>query len=210
MSIPITLAELIEKALAAMEAHPEGRLNRGYRQAIWAQFGPRLDPEIPESKLAHRKRTFLALQAVKHGLGLWRDIYPGDPTPEQIADQVAKILAGTLQFEAETGLAMYDEYWSYFDNKTSEDPAAAGSPQISIGYGAALCFYVALIDENFEPDQLELELEDAEDPYEMDVAQLVANAWASGGPGGPDFERLKRMEFWRWWLTEAVGQAWNQ
>jgi hypothetical protein len=209
MSIPFALADVIEKALIAVENNPDGNLNLGYRQAIWAKFGARLDLDVPESKLAHKKRTILAIQAVKRSLFLWEEKYPEDKTPYQIIDQIEKVLQGIIAFDTEEGLTQYDEFWCYFDNKSSGDPAAAESFQISIGYAAALCFYVAFIDENFDENYIDVNLEDAEDPYEMDVAQIVSIAYADGGVGDPNSNKLKRKEFWQWWLTEAVPQAWN-
>jgi hypothetical protein len=210
MNIPFTLTDIIEKALLAIEDNPVGNLNLGYRQAIWAEFGPRLNPKASDSKLAHKKRVFLALQTIKHSLSLWEEKYTEDRMPYQIIDHIEKILQGTLVLENEEGLELYNHYWGYFDSKLSENPGNATSSQISIGYAAALCFYVAFFDEDFDANYIDDNLEDAEDPYEMDVAQIVAIAYADGGTGDPDSNKEKRKEFWHWWLNEAVLQAWNK
>ena len=43
MSIPPSPYSIVVEALAAVRDHPQHDLSLAYRQAVWAEFGPRID-----------------------------------------------------------------------------------------------------------------------------------------------------------------------
>ena len=46
------------------------------------------------------------------------------------------------------------------------------------------------------------------DPWSTDAALCAALAYA-GGPWEPRSDPARRLEFWEWWLADAIPRAWN-
>jgi len=206
MIIPYSLRRVIKDALNVVEHHPEHDLPLGYRHAIYAKLGPRL--EVSRNNAGHKRRTVLAFLTVQHVLPLWEKARPHDDTPHQILAKVEQVMssweAGSLDLQSVQREA--GEFWTYMDNVALE---SSGKDVVEVGYAAVEALHTAVADEEFDPSAIDYNLTDEDvDAYEHDAAFAATVNYAGGATWEPDSDATKRREFWSWWLTSAIPAAW--
>jgi hypothetical protein len=206
MTLPAGLRQIIDQALLAVRRDPNHDLQLGYRQAIWAAFGPKVGDGGTGGEVGHRRRTRLAILAGQHVIPIWRSAFPGDTTAEQSLAESENVLKGKMNQEA--ALRHYDQFWSYLDGLAHKTTDMA----ITVGYAAVQALGVAIQDEIFDSDKINYDTMNIEDMESIDAAYFAASAYA----GGPAWETVagrsgdsgRREQFWVWWLTEAAQAAW--
>ena len=207
MSIPIILQQKIEKARADLQEDSQFDLNLGYRQAIWAAFD--FNGEITSIKLGHKRRTMLAIITATRVLDVWENIWWQDDTPHCLLGAARLTIAQKL--EHTQARAYRNEIWTKLENMASEPNHQGFDRQkaIAVGLSAISALSTALDDEAFDRERIDEDLTDADiDAYENDSSFWAAIAYA-GATWDADGDRNKRGEFWQWWLTEAVTNAWR-
>ncbi|RUT04272.1 hypothetical protein DSM106972_045000 [Dulcicalothrix desertica PCC 7102] len=198
MDIPSKLQELILSALSSVRVHPSHDLNLGYRHAIWAAFG--------DDEYGHRRRAMLALKTVRHVLPIWNKKFPYDDRPGYILNLAEKTLAGTISVEVAENES--ERLW-----REMQQLGYGGHGMVfTVGCAAVAALDTAIDDETFDPDDIDFNLTDNEDTEGNDSSFFAACAYADGavwktvsGEQNP----IKRLEFWNWWLTQAVPAAWS-
>ncbi len=193
------LTEIQEQALAAVEADPNGHLRLGLREMIWAEFGPRATSDSYLS-VPHRQRIELAVAGVRRVLPLWKQTYPDSDIPSVALSAIDAITHG-----GEIGDASdtFDELWEAVMDLALERPF----PEVAVGFAAVQALSTAMYDQFFDPDDLEADREDGDDPESFDSAYYAAVAAAHGRPEDSGSDPQRRFEFWKWWLTDAVETA---
>ncbi|HSL54833.1 MAG TPA: Imm5 family immunity protein [Pyrinomonadaceae bacterium] len=190
------LTEIQEQALAAVEADPNGHLRLGLREMIWAEFGPRATSDNYLSA-AHRQRIALAVAGVRHVLPLWQERYPDSDIPTMALSAIEAITQGGDASDT------FDELWEAVMDLSLERPF----PEIAVGFAAVQALRTAMYDEFFDADDLDPGREDGDDPESFDSAYYAAIAAAHGQPADPESDSRLRLEFWKWWLTDAIDSA---
>lgn len=193
------LSETQELALRAVEADPNKHLSLGWRQKIWADFGPRATPGNYLS-VPHRQRIELAVAGVRHVLPLWQQRYPDSDIPEDALSIVEAIVEGGGEVDASEA---FDALWGAVVHLSVERPF----PEVAVGFAAVQTVSTAMYDESFDPDDLDPELEDGDDPESFDAAYYASIAAAHGQPADPGSDAQLRLEFWKWWLNDAIAAA---
>ncbi|BAZ15341.1 hypothetical protein NIES4071_72130 [Calothrix sp. NIES-4071] len=196
MAIPSELQNLIQEANKSLSSHPQHDLNLGYRHAIWVVFGD----------TGHLRRTVLALSTVRHVLPIWNRRFPNDDRPQQILNLAEKVISGDVSkafAEKES-----QKFWREMQQLGYEDSGMA----FTVGCAAVASLDTAIVDENFDLDEIDFNLTDNRDIEGNDAAFFAACAYANGavwetvsGRG----DSAKRLEFWSWWLNVAVPNAWK-
>jgi len=201
--MPVTLRRITKDALVAVRRHPKHDLNLGYRCAIWAALG--LSTSKAMNKSGHKRRTILAMLTVKRVLPIWDRAFPNDKTPHRILNKVEQILKGTANVQI--AARDVDRYWTFMDNLAYKTD---NNKSVMVGYSAVKALTTALWDIQFDFKNVDYNLTDADiDPYDNDAAFAAAIAYANGSIWEPKADASKRQEFWEWWLTEAVSEAWH-
>lgn len=212
MTIPVKLQQFINEALTAVRTHPQHDLNLGYRQAIWAMLEPRANTYLARNSLniktaGHRRRSCLAILAIRNVLPIWKQEFPNDKMPEHILSEAQKVI--NRLGSAGAALKGFDDYWEYAEEVASHSKSMA----IAVGYGAALALLTAIDDENFSPDEINVHLTDSQEFDCNDASFFAAVAYANGPcwdiVANPKPDSAKRRQFWEWWLTKAVPAAWQ-
>ena len=180
------LSENQKLALKAVESDPNKHLRLGWRQKIWAD-------------LDRRQRIALAVIGVRHVLPLWQQRYPDSDIPDVALSTIDAIVQGGEVDASDT----FDELWEAVVHLSVEQPF----PEVAVGFAAVQALSTAMYDESFDPDDLDTEREDGDDPESFDSAYYAAVAAAHGQPADPKSNAELRLKFWRWWLTEAVEQS---
>lgn len=210
--LPDNLIKTIQEAQRAVEIHPWHDLNLGYRQMIWNLFGSytrRKPGPYPLTIQLHKsqglqRRTRLAILSVQRVLSAWENsgIISSYP-PRQILFDAEQVLAGqidqTLPLEK---LRHYSaiEIWYGIELRKPE-------AMVSEVYAAAVA---ALFDETFDPLSIDTEFLDVDIGFEKwDASIHAANVYSGGVLWYDTCDYEKRLEFWQWWLSEAVPEAWQ-
>lgn len=193
------LDKIIEKALTAVRSHPRYDLELGYRQAIWAALETPPDNINQVKDVGRKRRLFLAILSAKHVLPLWEKIRPDDDLPHRCLAQAERNLS-------EKTKSLQDDYMTaaqIIDDLEYE-------PVIAAGYSTIKTLSTALWDERFDPTSIDYTLTNEDlDPDYTDSALFASYAYANGSVWEEDSNDKKRLEFWEWWLTEAVPKAWQ-
>lgn len=210
MSIPTALHQTIEDAVNALCCHPQHDLNLGYRQAIWAVFGPRIDVSQMGTNSGYKRRVILSILTARHVLPIWEGVWPDDDTPYRLLKNAEQVLKGT--FDVKMAQDYRDEVWTKLENLASKPDRQSLEYQkpISAGFSAINALCTALQDEEFDSANINCDLTDTDvDAYDNDSSFWAAAAYANGGIWEPKSDAVKRREFWDWWLTKAVPSAWQ-
>ncbi len=188
------LSETQEQAVKAVETDPNGQLQLGLREMVWAEFGPRATPDNYLTA-PHRQRIELAVAGVRRVLPLWETKYPGNDIPTVALSTIEAIVNSGVD-ASDT----FDELWQAVVHLAGEQPF----PEVAVGFAAVQALSVAMYDEFFDADDLDPEREDSDDPESQDSAYYAAVAAADGVPAAPDSDIEARREFWKWWLSKAM------
>lgn len=211
MTLPRTLQILIAEALESVRRHPQHDLTLGYRQAIWAAFGPALDTYqtygSEAALVGHQRRVFLAVLTVRHVLPIWLNVWPNNQSPRRLLTHVEQVMKGKMS--KDMALDVINRWWDVVD----ELGARSQNMAVTVGFAALQALATAAVDEMFEPDEIDVNLTDSEEFDNNDASFYAAVAYANGpiwkiaANAKPD--SAKRGQFWQWWLTEAVPAAYK-
>ncbi len=199
MSIPQQLAEKIAAASDALDKNPQGELRLHFRRQIWAALGPHLrDNENQPRGTGWRRRTRLAILCVQHILPLWQNAFTRDDRPEQMLAMAEKLLKG--EQTSEEALKQQNEFFAELGDIPDEQ-----LPSACTGYASVQAVTVAAVDQD-DDDTLD-ETDQDLDAYMWDSSYYASMAAANGDSSLPDSSISRRRDFWRWWLDQAVPQA---
>ncbi|MBA3921072.1 MAG: hypothetical protein H0X31_04915 [Nostocaceae cyanobacterium] len=200
MLVATNLDQITEQALNAVRNHPQHDLNLGYRQAIWAALGS-------QNESGHLRRTTLAILASQYVLPMWDNVNE-DNTPASVLTMAEQVLNGTLDIQL--ARSYKDKVWTKLENNASvpEHQCLEYQKLVNIELSALASLNSALYDEEFDPNNLNYDLTDADvDADESDSSFWAASAYADGPIWEPSSSATKRLELWEWWLTTAVSEA---
>lgn len=187
---------LLKEAYSAVEADPHHVLAWEYRVRLWRLMGSKRKPAEPPS-VAHERRAKLAVACVKKVLPVWQAHWPENDAPWKALRAVPEALRDWSNpdpyFEilndvvVQVQKVMAEVYWAFH-----------------AGQSAAEALSVAIGDEQFR-EQGEMDEGDAQtDGPNQDAAGNAAVAFAGGITLHSQSDPAARLEFWRWYLEEAV------
>jgi hypothetical protein len=220
MELPTALRDAVANALVFVRQHPQHELNPGYRQAIYAVYGPLDAPSTggatPESQLldvaGNRRRAVVSLMAAQRVLPYWKQaMSDSDMLDVLLADaqQLLHTQAGRQKAKEDAQAA-----WLYTDEvlATQLDLPRRVS---AAAFAAVVALQTTLWGVAFFGEYANLSWSDYHlDSEAIDIARRDAASWAAlsaanGRYFDEDADHAKRLEFWEWWLNEAVPQAWE-
>ena len=197
------LSGALESAFHALRADPDGVLALAYRQRIWAAMVPRLmngNQAVQGTGL--RRRTSLALSCVRRVLPFWEKAWPNDNGPGTLIELIENFFDNKVDRRV-----LYSEQlalWARVDNLAYERDVV----ELMVGCAACGAASTALVDEVFDPDNLELSASDEDrDAYQWDAAYYAAMVLAGGPPRNAESSIERRRQFWEWYLSEAVPRV---
>jgi len=202
MLMPLAVRELIEKALRAVQDHSQHALLPVHRSRIYKAIGPL------SNSTSYQVRGHLELLCARRGLVIWQQAHSQDNRAEQLLFLARRVFAGQIDHEIAKKEVEQAQNWLSNDYKERTEKLAQK------------CFYVlaAIIEATYvvlgydrwynitiHKDETDSDL----DPWSSDTAKWTAAAlagpvWESG------YDSCKRLEFWKWWLTEAISLAYQK
>jgi hypothetical protein len=191
------LRHAIDQAHEAIVADPLHHLAPYLRLAIYQAFETEPGPSKGQARIA--------LVTARQVLPLWQSPRPNDNIPDRLIALTEGVLDGHVPAPIAERSAL--AAWHRLDRLGRERVLDRGAFYSCSAAREALeaalgrpPFGDVAITERYAEDDL--------DPYCSDTAHWAMRAWKSCAEGAAA-EAAKRREFWHWWLTEAVPQAWH-
>jgi hypothetical protein len=192
------------------------------RLAIYNAFGSQSDLQ------GQRVRAYLALITARRVLPLWQAAFPSDDMPERMLALAEAVIRGTV----DTQVAAREMAEAWYHNPQSGDSGEYALWHTYCAGEAALNAVSEALSKNPLADRIQdytsatnkdpTYIKDAETITDddlvygvTDAASSAATAYAGRIDGGDGYlidspsHPEKRREFWEWWLTEAIPQAWE-
>lgn len=200
--IPPSLEQLVAVSLESVHDHPLHALLPLRRRAIYDYLGP------VRVRHAHHRRVWLDILTVKYVLPLWHEERPTDERAQRLLTLAEQVLSERVDKQAAGDEA--EAIWRWL---TDDDHGGRYEKLLDPAYytlGAAIMAVFVSLDEN---PLVGMILGEDETDANIDLASSDTAKWASNAIAGPvwkpDSDRDKRLDFWTWWLTEAVPAAWQ-
>jgi hypothetical protein len=192
------IKEMAEEGLSLVENDPRHDLKAGFRSRLLSYF------DEMSGAIGRRRRTSLAILTVEKVLPLWASVFPENDTPRRALDLAANLVTGVIS--SAVAQSEMGRFWTYCDDLSWRH--ADKQNAIMVCYGACQAIREALSEKHFGSEGLNDDSTDMDvDPYDHDSCFCAMIAYS----GGPSWNRRsdpqKRLEFWTWWLTSAVGEA---
>lgn len=205
--LPDALVQAISDADSQLRRDGLGDLWLGWRRHIYRAIGTQLDFETGEGDhRAHAVRAELARASVRQALPVWEQALPGNPLAEgmlAIARNYSRSGADKDQVEELAHGLWITTGRIYASQEELQIPAM-------VAYAAAQAAYVALWDEGFDHDDRKTVTDADVELDEIGAAGLAAIAISGGMVQDEASDVAKRRAFWRWWLHEAIADAWAE
>ena len=111
--------------------------------------------------------------------------------------------------DVETGQEEAGQAWERLDELGGETKIPESGRVFFAGEAAVQALFEVLGDDPFEDIDIDEQITDEDlDPWCSDTAHWAVTAWA-GWVEEPQSDRVRRREFWEWWLTRAVPEVWH-
>jgi hypothetical protein len=225
LPLPETLQALVNTALAEMQADPDHRLSHQRRGQIYDALGPLTED------ISRNARGWLAVITARRVLPAFQAAFPEDTLPQQLLDMAVSILQGRGDEAAaeelqEWGYNASGNAWGYDEAEVPWNADLAGSAAYHALKEARGQPPLQYLDKVFKlgavawpPGEQITEYPEPrpatqftdEDLCQIDASDTAANAAVAFAceAGGPFCDPGKLREFWTWWLTEAIPEAWE-
>jgi hypothetical protein len=213
MNLPMELQHLIESAVHSMHENPQHDLGIEVINKLGQEVGSLVDSAHLQD-LPHRRRCALILLTAEHILPLWQKEYSNIRMPERLLRGTVKALRGAGDWES----LRYDlaEFWEQLHKvdeatRIRQGEVCLGNPDLNptilsaqFAGGAIASGLEAII--NIDDD---LEAPGSANGCGNGCVLMAGTAYASGMAGQAGSDPEKRLEFWEWWLLEAIPAAWR-
>jgi hypothetical protein len=189
--IPSNIVGLIKEGWTVVLNDGTHVLPYSFRFRLWDLMGPRRNIGEQPSK-PHTQRTRLAMACAAKVLKIWDQHWPHNSTAHNALQIAEQALADPIHPEP------------YLDSMQH----CIMEVEQAMGQSAVEALYVAIHDESH--------LEDSENEGDLqtggpfsDAAANAVVAYANGTIRHPDSNPQRRLEFWRWYLSEAIPSVYD-
>jgi hypothetical protein len=201
MKLPLQTQYLIEQALELVRHDPQHKLGPLQRIPIYESFN--------SEENGYGDTAFLRLQLITayHILPIWKEAQADNPLAEDLLKMAKQILQKEVDKEIFTD--RLQEIWVDLEiaeiNSTYSEKAFAA---VSAAF-ETLHIILKGFDNWKEWKFCDDDTDDDLGMWGNDSASWASNAWAGWIMDMDAAHSQKRLEFWEWWLTEAIPQAWE-
>jgi hypothetical protein len=136
-------------------------------------------------------------------------VLPEDRTPHALLERVRQYLSGVITAEAleHRGGRLRNHVVNLDYQQYRRDKQCRW--EFAVADAATAVAAVALVDERFEPGEIDPSASDSDlEVEEWDAAFHASVVSARGAPWNRESSAERRFTFWTWYLTEAVPQVW--
>lgn len=217
--LPIVLRDLLAQSQAVASSDPQHTLTPFNRHRIYQAIA--LTPR------GGRMRKWLAYLTAQHVLHVWEAKQPGDPLMGDLLEMVRQYMDGEIQREviesrantlaqsvrqeereAQTDLERMNAHLQ----ETLVPRRKVREPHIYAILAAVEAAFRMLDGYHTPWDKATLKEDDTDQALNArnsDTAYYAVSAYAGGPVWAHYANNKKRLEFWQWWLDEAIPMAWE-
>jgi hypothetical protein len=201
MKLPLQTQYLIGQSLELIRNDPEHKLGPLQRIPIYESF------YTEENNYGNTAFLRLQLITAYHVLPIWKEAQAENPLTEDLLKMAKQVLLQEVDKEAFKD--KFQEIWVDLDWAEAESTY----PHAVFAVVAAVFETLRIMLEGFDSwKEWELSENDIEDDLAVwgnDSATWASNACAGWIMDTDAAHSQKRLEFWEWWLAEAIPQAWE-
>lgn len=197
MALPAELAQLLDQVEQHVAEDSIHSCSPFYRYQIYRRI-----LNFSEGKEVLGWLDILTVQKV---LAICKEVWPDDRMPIHILSVARNILEKTV--DKELAEQETDRAWDYLEQRAEDDVDSSAFYAASAAVEALLRIIGRRgrwENKFITPQYSEADL----DPWSSDVAHWAVSAYA-GTVWQNDVEAPKQLQFWTWWLEEAVPTAWG-
>ena len=200
--VPASLQQLLLTFCDAVRLHPQHALLPAQRRDIYDSLGP-----VSETA-GRRKRGRLAILTAQHVLPLYQHAGSAYDRATHLLTLADDVLYDKV--DTESAAAEAEQTWDWLTNDYGDRQEEIPDRILFALTSALEALFTAFGEERFEGVIITgVSTDDDLDPWSSDTALWAVEAIA-GPARDPGSDSAKRLEFWTWWLTEAVPAAWAQ
>ncbi len=216
MQTPASVKSIVKCFLIHIHEGPTHRLPAQKRQEVYEAFGPRTDRQ------ANCVRGWLAVITARQVLSIFEQAISDEDNPRKLIEMAEATLRGKLSVEdaiheAAEGHEIAGRLWGHEDSEVSWNAYLAGTAAhraLAEAVGIDPFKKVTWISGSDSLAQSEQSVPLDQLPDEKLAEQLGDAASAAAVAYAYDADKLKcdpkkLLEFWRWWLKDAIPAAWN-
>lgn len=190
----------VEKSLGIVRTDPKNFLPLGYRETIKRAIGP-------YNEEGNKKRALLDVITAEKVMALWYESFEED-IPKQAIEIARNVLNEKEELDGAEKKA--DRLWVDLENSGIIEGAQDWKKTIDFyaGVAAVKALYSAILIKRQQiPEVFDFSQTDTDqDPYTINT-EYCALVSSAGLPYRENFNPQKSLEFWTWWLEEAVSMA---
>lgn len=199
-----------------IQSDPHHCLQAQKRQEIYEAFGPRTDRQ------ATRARGWLAVITARHVLPIFEQALPEETNPRKLIEIAEATLRGNLRVEeaiheAAEGHEIAGRLWGREEIEVTWNAYLAGTAAhraLAEAAGVDPFMEISWIRASESPAQGGQPIPFDQLPDEKLAERLGDTASAAAVAYAYDADQLKcdpnkLLEFWSWWLEDAIPAAWN-
>lgn len=202
MTLPAAVEQLCTRYLAQVKQDPQHDLSSLERLDIYKALEP-AQIGYQSANVRDKALNWLAIFTVKYALTRWELVKHLDEWETKYIAEVKDILRdaqallrGTLDFNEAQG-KLWSDYWYFTHFFVKHDLACLND--------AAVYTLATIINGQHEDDAVEnaekaYTVIDENEPGAVERDEIIIPL---------EFDLQKRLEFWEWWLSEAIPQAWK-
>jgi len=207
--IPSKLKNVIESARKAMINDEENWIYLGHRYLICRELGPNTNySNFSLKAFGLRRRTYLQMLCIKKVMHLWQKEFPNNEMPAETISLLEKYFIGHASPDPK--LSKSGKYYEFMTFLEGDNPVYLVANACISSLRIAEHDEFLFTDEGKEIlKQLDYPVEDLLDG-EIDVDLLDASYSACGAYENGLFNSpTLSLEFWTWYLDEAVPKAYE-
>lgn len=216
MQVPEKPDSLINHLVINIQRDPHHHIPAQKRQEIYEAFGPRTDRQATSA------RGWLAVITARYVLSIFEQALPEETNPRKLIEMAEATSRGNLRVEdaireAAEGHEIAGRLWGREDTEVTWNTYLAGTAAhraLAEAAGVDPFKKISWILASESPDQGGQPIPFDQLPDEKLAERLGDTASAAAVAYAYDVDQLKCdpqkiLEFWRWWLMEAIPAAWN-
>ncbi|PKO04430.1 MAG: hypothetical protein CVU41_16840 [Chloroflexi bacterium HGW-Chloroflexi-3] len=216
MQVPEKPDSLINHLVINIQRDPHHHIPAQKRQEIYEAFGPRTDRQATSA------RGWLAVITARYVLSIFEQALPEETNPRKLIEMAEATSRGNLRVEnaireAAEGHEIAGRLWGREETEVTWNAYLAGTAAhraLAEAAGVDPFMKISWIRASDSPAQGGQPIPFDQLPDEKLAERLGDAASAAAVAYAYDADQLKCdpqkiLEFWRWWLMEAIPAAWN-
>jgi Immunity protein Imm5 len=211
---------ILKTAINSVKNHPIHHLEIGIRRPVWLLFG---DSErgVGLKNISRKKRFLLSMMCAEYVKSIYDEYFCDELDILILYSEAVNISRG--YWNEEIYFEEFDLFAKRFYDKLMEQGSIDKAKLVSLNRDVVShtkafcamssmweCLRVSLYDEPFNYEKIEIHVKDTDldivDYYDYDAAYCAAIAYTGAEWDLENSNLERRLNFWKWWLEEAVPQ----